>query len=172
MQVLEKTPDLTHLSLAKCRLLTDDAFRKISLVGRLTDLDLRHTGISTSAFVDVVQGCPNLVRVNVSSCKDLTGGLSNLTSRCDRLTFLICNKCEKMSPDDLLKGFIYLFIYYYRFFFFFFFEKKGFVLFLFLFCFCLFVFKKFVFSIVSCWKLASHFRGYRMWCCTARQERV
>lgn len=71
LDVLSKTPALTHLSLAKCRLLTDAAFRKISLAGRLTDLDIRHTMISTAAFTDVVQNCPNLVRVNISGCNEV-----------------------------------------------------------------------------------------------------
>lgn len=86
LEVLEKTPGLTHLSLAKCRLLTDAAFGKIAMCGRLTDLDLRSTNISTSSFMNVVQACPNLVRVNVSNCRELRGGISHLMSRCDKLT--------------------------------------------------------------------------------------
>jgi hypothetical protein len=104
LDVLEKTPGLTHLSLAKCRLLSDGAFSKLSSCGRLTDLDLRSTNISTSSFTQVVQGCPNLVRVNVSGCRELRGGISHLMSRCDKLTFLFANKCPNLSPEDLFRG--------------------------------------------------------------------
>ncbi len=104
MDVLAKATNLTQLSLAKCTQLTDIGFAKVALCGKLTDLNLSRTQISSFAFHQIVSSCPNLVKVNVSGCPLLTTGLSALTSRCDKLTYLFANDCPSLLPDDALKA--------------------------------------------------------------------
>lgn len=103
LEVLKGTPQLAKLYVPGAHKLSDKGFVHIANCGKLTDLNVSGTNITSSAFDSIIMGCPNLVKVNIANCTSMTYGLAALAKRCDKLSYLNCSGCNKISHTDLLK---------------------------------------------------------------------
>lgn len=102
MEVLQKTTALQFLCLAGCSGITDEGTKFFETCGKITDLNMAGTNITTVGLSTIVKNCPNLAMVDFSGCNKIKSGFEALAKRCDKLMSLKVNNCKELDPNDAL----------------------------------------------------------------------
>eukprot|EP00056_Hartaetosiga_gracilis_P010728 m.159781 g.159781 ORF g.159781 m.159781 type:complete len:903 (-) comp13377_c2_seq2:1983-4691(-) len=97
--VMKYQPFLCKVNLRGCYRVTNYGFSLLGQCSNLQDLNLSECAVLRDAALKVVvEGCPSLMYLNLSSCGITDLSLKYLSQNCDNLCYLSLACCENITP--------------------------------------------------------------------------